>query len=160
MYIYTYTHIYICMYVYIYTHTRQEGISASAFTFTDGNPVDFMYKPQIETAKGKTWIGEDGVSTYKLDDCDTTAAPYMRDAPVQVLHYVVVNIYLCMYSRMYFSVFLLRDNWGKDFPLCCSAHVTGTITRKANQQEVFPYTKTRAHMYMHRQMMHKHVYTR
>jgi hypothetical protein len=72
-------------------HVQQEG-TAQAFTFTDSHPVDFMYMPQVETAKGKTWIGEDGVSTYKLDNCDTTAVPYMRDAPVQVFHYFILDI--------------------------------------------------------------------
>jgi hypothetical protein len=70
-----------------YTHSQihlQEGSTAAVYVFPAGNSVDFMYMPQVETAKGKTWIGEDGVSTYKLDNCDTTAAPYMRDAPVQV----------------------------------------------------------------------------
>ena len=76
-----YIHAYVQTYIYTWA---QEFTTALAFTASEANLVDFMYMPQVETAKGNTWIGGDGVSAYKLDDCDTTAAPFMRDGPIQV----------------------------------------------------------------------------
>jgi len=60
-----------------------EGTTALALTHTAGISVDFMYMPQNEFSAGALWVNGNGVSTYKIDDCDTWAYPYARDAPIQ-----------------------------------------------------------------------------
>uniref|UniRef100_A0A6U4UG80 IPT/TIG domain-containing protein n=1 Tax=Hemiselmis andersenii TaxID=464988 RepID=A0A6U4UG80_HEMAN len=61
----------------------QEATTALALTATAGISVDFMYLPQNQFSTGALWTGGDGVSTYRIEDCDTWAYPYSRDAPIQ-----------------------------------------------------------------------------
>eukprot|EP00284_Hemiselmis_tepida_P019042 CAMPEP_0174917174 /NCGR_PEP_ID=MMETSP1355-20121228/2297_1 /TAXON_ID=464990 /ORGANISM="Hemiselmis tepida, Strain CCMP443" /LENGTH=1565 /DNA_ID=CAMNT_0016162241 /DNA_START=78 /DNA_END=4771 /DNA_ORIENTATION=+ len=61
----------------------QESTTALALTATDGISVDFMYLPQNQFSTGALWVNGDGVSTYRIEDCDTVAYPYSRDAPIQ-----------------------------------------------------------------------------
>lgn len=64
----------------------QENTTAIAIRAVDLSQavfIDLMYYPQSDTAVGQDWVGGSGVSTYKLEDCDTDAYPFARDAPIQ-----------------------------------------------------------------------------
>ena len=60
---------------------------ANAMTLAEGTLVDFAIKPLggRTALEGSDFVGNAGVSTYKLEPCDPYLPPYVTDAPIQIV---------------------------------------------------------------------------